>query len=69
MTDRTAPAVIPTDALVDPLGDDRPARPARAAGTLTFDAAPLLDSVNTVGDYQRILAQQRAQHLARRTAR
>lgn len=45
------------------------ARPARAARTLTFDAAPLLDSVNTVGDYQRILAQQRAQHLARRTAR
>lgn len=41
------------------------ARPARAARTLTFDAAPLLDSVNTVGDYQRAMAQQRARRVAR----
>ena len=45
--------------------DDRPARPARAARALTFDAAPLLDSVNTLGDYQRVMAQQRARRIAR----
>ena len=47
-----------------PAATPRP-RAARAARTLTFDAAPLLDSVNTLGDYQRVMAQQRARRTAR----
>lgn len=40
-------------------------RPARAPVTITFDAAPRLDPVNTMGDYQRAMAQQRARRTAR----